>query len=152
MIEALFTELTVELKVEAEDWEDAVRYGGRLLQRAGYAEARYTEAMVDTIKRLGGYIVIAPGLAMPHVRPECGARALGMSLVHLAHPVWFGSEENDPVDIIISLCARDNSSHLDALGELMRLVEDEALWAGIRGGLCKEKVIEYIQQGKFLHG
>lgn len=151
MIEKLFTDKTVALGVEAEDWEGAVRCCGKLMCAAGYAEARYEDAMVDTVKKLGSYIVIAPGLAMPHARPECGARQLGMSLVHLAKPVRFGSEEYDPVDILISLCAESSESHLAALAELMQLMEDENFLAGIRSGWDKARILDYIHSGSFLH-
>lgn len=150
MIESLFTDETVALNVEAKDWEDAVRFCGRLMCEAGYAEARYSDAMVETVRKLGSYIVIAPGLAMPHARPECGARQLGMSLIHLASPVKFGSEEYDPVDILISLCAKDSESHLAALAELMQLMEDEEFLGKIRSGLSKVEVLDYIHKGKFI--
>ena len=149
MIENLFTEETVALGVVAKDWEEAVRCCGKLMCAVGYTEPRYEEAMVDTVKKLGSYIVIAPGLAMPHARPECGAKQLGMSLVHLAKPVRFGSEEYDPVDILISLCAESSESHLAALAELMQLMEDEEFLAGIRHGWDKEQVLSYIHSGSF---
>lgn len=150
MIEKLFTEETVALHVKAEDWEAAVRYCGKLMYHAGYTDERYADAMVDTVKNLGSYIVIAPGLAMPHARPECGAKQLGMSLVHLDKPVCFGSEEYDPVDILISLCAEDSESHLAALAELMELMEDEVFLSDIRNGLNKKDILDYINQGRFM--
>ena len=150
MIESLFTDETVALNVKAKDWEEAVRFCGSLMYEAGYADAKYSDAMVETVRKLGSYIVIAPGLAMPHARPECGARQLGMSLVYLANPVEFGSEEYDPVDILISLCAKDSESHLAALAELMQLMEDEEFLNKIRSGLSKAEVLDYIHKGKFI--
>ena len=39
---------------------------------AGFTEPTYTEAMIDVVRDMGPYIVLAPGLAMPHARPEMG--------------------------------------------------------------------------------
>ncbi len=150
MIEKLFTEKTVAVDVAAKDWEEAVRAGGKLLVAAGCAEEDYVTAMLDNIRRMGQYIVIAPGLAMPHARPECGVKRIGMGLVRLSSPVCFGNEEYDPVDLLITFCAVDQSTHIEALAELMQIIEDEEFLAQVRSGMEKEAILEYIQSKKFI--
>jgi len=81
--------------------------------------------MINTVKEIGPYIVIAPGIAMPHARPEAGAKKIGMSLITLKTPVNFGNKENDPVKIVVCLSAIDHSTHLKALSELAGLLGDE---------------------------
>lgn len=125
MLEDLLTEETIKLNVEAKDWEEAIKIGGELLERAGAIENRYINAMIDMVKKLGPYIVIAPGIAMPHARPEQGAKKIGMSLITLKKPINFGNKENDPVKIVICLCAIDHSSHLKALSEVGKLLGNE---------------------------
>ena len=149
MIENLFTEQTVLLDVEAKDWEEAVRRGGAMFAAAGNTTAQYADAMVKTVKETGSYIVIAPGLAMPHARPECGVKKLGMGLMRLKHPVAFGHEEYDPVDLLIFLCATDHSSHIAALAELMQLIEDEPFWQRVRSGMTKQEILDYIRCKNF---
>lgn len=146
MINELFTEQTVAVDVVAKDWEEAVRYGGKLLVAAGKTQAAYTEAMVNNVKNMGEYIVIAPGLAMPHARPEFGVKQLGMGLVKLKNPVRFGNAEYDPVDILVFLCAVDQTAHIKALAQLMQLIEDEDFLTQVRNGLSKEEIINYINQ------
>lgn len=51
-----------------------MRIGGELLEKSGAIEPRYIDAMINTVKEIGPYIVIAPGIAMPHARPEAGAK------------------------------------------------------------------------------
>ena len=70
----LLTEKTIQLNVEAKNWEQAVRMGGQLLIDNGFVESRYVDAMVKAVKEMGPYIVIAPGIAMPHARPEEGVK------------------------------------------------------------------------------
>ncbi|EKU71918.1 PTS sugar transporter subunit IIA [Selenomonas sp. F0473] len=149
MIEQLFTAQTVAVDVPARDWEEAVRFGGALLAASGAAEERYGEAMVETVKSIGSYIVIAPGLAMPHARPECGAKRLGMAFVRLAHPVPFGNEEYDPVDLLVFLCAPDHNSHISAIAELMELIEDEAFLTRVRAGMSKDEILDDIRKKEF---
>jgi PTS system ascorbate-specific IIA component len=112
MIEKLFNKETIELNVEVNDWIDAIRFCGSLFVKNGNTEAKYTDAMINTVKNMGQYIVIEKGIAMPHARPEDGAKKIGMGLIKLKKPIEFGNEEYDPVDILIFICAIDKTSHL----------------------------------------
>ena len=85
---------------------------------------QYIEAMIENVKGKGTYIVIAPGIAMPHARPEKGAQGIGFALVSLADPVVFGHPKNDPVQLVIALCAIDHQTHLNALSDLAELLSD----------------------------
>jgi len=101
----------------AQDWESAVRLVGDGLVASSRTTPAYTDAMVATIKDLGPYIVIAPGLAMPHARPGDAVLATGMSLVVLREPVSFGNSKNDPVRVLFGLAAQDHDKHLELLSE-----------------------------------
>ena len=119
------TQEMIQLKVDADDWEAAVRAGGALLHRAGKCNQAYVEAMVKTVHEMGPYMVLAPGLAMAHARPQDGALALGISLITLNTPVAFGSQANDPVELVISFCAVDNQGHVDLLKALAMFLRDQ---------------------------
>lgn len=145
VLKDLLTKDTIKLNVEAKDWEEAVRIGGELLEKSGAIEPRYIDAMINTVKEIGPYIVIAPGIAMPHARPEAGAKKIGMSLITLKNPVNFGNKENDPVKIVVSLCAIDHSSHLKALSELVELLGDENTVKTICEANDVEEVVNLIK-------
>ncbi len=115
---------TIALQVEASDWEDAVRKGGKLLLDQDIVEPAYLDAMVETVHSIGPYIVMEKGIAMPHARPERGAKKIGASIMTLKNPVEFGNEENDPVFLVICFASTDSKSHLRALSDLMVLFED----------------------------
>ena len=68
---------------------------------------------------------LTEGLAMPHARPEEGAKGLGLSLLKLQQGVSFGSEEFDPVDIIIMLAAPDKHSHIEMISALAELFSSD---------------------------
>lgn len=102
--------------------DDAIRAAGQLLVNDGLAEPRYSEAMIDAFRDLGPYIVLVPGIAMPHARPEAGAIRDGLAVLRLAQPVKFGHPENDPVRLVIPLVGSDNHSHIDLLKRLSRVL------------------------------
>lgn len=120
----------VRLNVEADGWETAVRKAGELLVDTKKCSPEYVDAMVRTVQELGPYMVIAPGLALAHARPEDGTLEIGLSLVTLKEPVCFGSASNDPVKVVISFCAVNKEDHIGMLKELagfLRLEENLAL-------------------------
>jgi mannitol operon transcriptional antiterminator len=149
VLSELLNEKTIELNVNAKDWEESILIGGKILEDEGLIEHRYIAAMIDTVKDMGPYIVIAEGIAMPHARPEAGAKGIGMALVTLKNPVNFGNEENDPVKIVIFLCAIDTVSHLKALSELMGLLEDETFIELANNSTDKNEIINYIATLKY---
>jgi len=144
VLENILTEKAIRIKAQVTDWQEAVRMGGELLVNAGFAKPSYTEAMVETVKQLGPYSVIAPGIAMPHARPEAGVLKPGLSLVTLETPVEFGNKENDPVDIVVSFCATDNTSHIQMLAELAQLLGSEEAVTAIRNAKEVSEVTQLL--------
>ena len=85
-----------------DSWENAVRLAAEPLLMQGYIAGSYIEAILQSHKELGPYYVLAPGLAMP-----------------------FGSTENDPVYVVIILCARSGNEHITMIGELAEIFSDQ---------------------------
>ena len=125
LLQDLLSEDNVSFHYPAETWEDVIRHGGQLMVDAGFTEPTYTEAMIDVVRDMGPYIVLAPGLAMPHARPEMGAKQVGAALVTLEKPIDFGSPENDPVSVAVFLCAPNKEEHIQLLTDIATLFEDE---------------------------
>ena len=125
LLQDLLSEENVSFHYPAETWEDVIRHGGQLMVDAGFTEPTYTEAMIDVVREMGPYIVLAPGLAMPHARPEMGAKQVGTALVTLEKPIDFGSPENDPVSVAVFLCAPNKEEHIQLLTDIATLFEDE---------------------------
>ena len=125
LLQDLLSEDNVSFHYPAETWEDVIRHGGQLMVDAGFTEPTYTDAMIDVVRDMGPYIVLAPGLAMPHARPEMGAKQVGTALVTLEKPIDFGSPENDPVSVAVFLCAPNKEEHIQLLTDIATLFEDE---------------------------
>lgn len=122
-MENMLSEATSRFNIEVNSWEEAVLFAGNLLVDNGGVEERYPSAMVEWVKKLGPYTVIAPGVAIPHARPEDGALVPCMSLVTLKKPVNFGSQSNDPVKLVIAFATTSHDSHIIALTKLARVLE-----------------------------
>jgi len=131
--------------VEAINWKEAVRISGSLLHKAGKVSGRYIEGMVKTTSRLGPYAVIAPGIALPHSRPEDGAFDFGLSVVILHIPVDFDSP-NDPVKIIIGFSAPTNSTHIQLLKELGMLLQNKEFQKRLKHAKTPQQVVSIFKE------
>ena len=146
MIQDVLTLDTVRARVDAKDWEEAVRTAGDLLYRKGVVEERYIDHMVQIVKEIGPYIVLIKGVALAHARPEDGAKAIGLSLVTLKKPVCFGTKENDPVNLVFALSAVDNSSHLDLIREMALVFENEQELEQLANCETEEEMLTIIRK------
>lgn len=146
MLKDLLTKQMIKVQVDAKDWEDAVYQGGMLLVQSGAAKPSYVEAMIHSVKKIGPYIVVAPGIAMPHARPETGAIGTGFSLITLKKSVFFGNKENDPVKIVVCLCSSDSKTHIKALSELVNLLGNDENVQTINNAASVETILQLIQQ------
>ena len=99
----------IAVGVHVNDWQEAVRESGRLLVEDNAVEPRFVDAMIESVKEFGPYIVLAPGFAMPHAKAEAGCIKTSMSLITLTEPVEFGNPDNDPVHVVAALTAKDHS-------------------------------------------
>lgn len=114
----------IELNVSASNRDEAIYKAGSLLLKQGIVEERYIEAMLKSCNDLGPYIVLVPGVAIPHARPEAGANGLGISIITLKEAIPFGNEENDPVHTVIALASDNNKNHLGLLTSLSDFLMD----------------------------
>ncbi|UCH61364.1 MAG: PTS sugar transporter subunit IIA [Anaerolineales bacterium] len=130
--------------IQAEDWEDAVRKIGRVLVDTQVVEERYIEGMINTCKELGPYIVIAPGLAIPHGRPEDGVLEPCLAVGLLEPPIPFGNEENDPVRVMIALGATDAVQHVEALRQIAETLSDEEKFNSLKDATSKNQVLDIL--------
>lgn len=129
----LLSRETVALKAHASDWRHAVKIGTDLLERAGTVTPAYYEEILKSTQEHGPYFLLAPGIAMPHARPEAGVLETSYALVTLQTPVVFGDPDNDPIDILITLAAADaTTQNQEAIVQVVTLVDSAAAVAALR--------------------
>lgn len=126
MLEKWLTDSTIQTLERVDHWTQALEICAQPLLEAKVITPDYVTAIVQQHQTLGPYFVLAPGLAMPHARPEEGARGMGLSLLKLHQGVSFAAGEFDPVDLIIMLAAPDKHSHIDMIAALAELFSSES--------------------------
>lgn len=144
VIDMLLDEIKVsdiQINKEVKDWKEAIREASWPLVAAKKITTSYVDAMIHVVEEKGPYIVITKHIALAHARPEHGVLEKGLSFTTLGHPVPFGSQQFDPVKLIIALAATDSESHLDVLSDLADVLSDEEI---------TQKLFEAKDQQEFL--
>lgn len=124
LLRKMLTKELVRFEVELETPEEAIELAGNMLVKEGKVEREYVQAMIDTYHDLGPYIVLAPGIAMPHSRPSNNVKEPCISFVQLKSPINFNHPENDPVQLVFALGGTDATSHISMLQELSTLLSN----------------------------
>lgn len=129
-------------------WKEAIYQASIPLLKNGKIEERYIHAIYQKVEEFGPFIVLGNGVAIPHARPEDGVNALGMSFLKLREPIYLLENKNHKVDLIITLAAIDNESHLKALAQLTRILSEEESLEKLKGATSNKEVIELIKEGE----
>jgi PTS system ascorbate-specific IIA component len=130
----------VLLGATAPTWRDAMRLAGGALVASGATTDEYTDAMVGMVEEHGPYIVISPGLAFAHARPGGAVLRDGLAVVTLASPVAFGHPHNDPVRVVLGLAVAGVGTHLESIGEIANLFNDQAVTGRIADATTADEV------------
>lgn len=109
---------------KVKDWKSAIEKVAKPLLEKGDIEKTYVDTIIKKIEERGNYIIIEPKVAMPHARPEDGVNKNCISLLKINEGVSFEGEE-EKVYLIFMLGAKDSSSHIDILRDLMNVIDNE---------------------------
>ncbi|WP_460376105.1 BglG family transcription antiterminator [Paraclostridium bifermentans] len=142
----LLNEDTIYLNQEATSWEDAIRVSANPLKNLGYIKDSYIDAMIENVRKLGPYIVIAPKVAMPHARPEDGVNKVSMTLTTFKEDIYFSGKDQHKVKILISLAPKDNQTHIKALACLTKMLSKKENIDKILNSKDKYEILEVINK------
>ena len=140
LLDSLKENNSVILKKEAETWEEAIKVCMQPL-----LEQEYVDAIIERTKELGPFYILAPGLAMPHERPEKGVNKDCFSFVTLKEPVTF--PDGQEVDILIGLAATSTDIHNgEAIPQIVTLFDDEYAFDKIRAAQTNEDIYKIMER------
>jgi len=127
---------------EVSCWQEAIKVAAAPLKEKGFIKEEYISAMLENVVKNGPYIVIMPGLAIPHSRPEHGVLKTGISLLKLLKSVKF--PEDKDVELIIVLAANDSDMHMQLISGLTNLLMEDESMEKLFLAKSKEEVLECI--------
>ncbi len=113
----------------AKDWKDAIRMSCESLEADGTVEANYKEDIIKCVEKYGPYIVIVPGVAMPHSQENAvGVHKTAIGFMKLEKPVSFDPEDPEKdATLFFTLASCNPEQHLDNMSRLAEMLSNEEL-------------------------
>ncbi|MDH6365591.1 transcriptional antiterminator/mannitol/fructose-specific phosphotransferase system IIA component (Ntr-type) [Enterococcus sp. PF1-24] len=133
----------IQLNIKARNWEESFFIAAAPLINADIITRRYIDTIIQTVRKEGPYMVIMNRVALPHARPQDGAKKIGLSIATLDQEVKILGKT--PIKYIFTLSAVDNKKHLTAIAELVSLLEKEELFTVLDQSEKPEQVYNWIK-------
>ncbi len=113
----------------AKDWKDAIRMSCESLEADGTVEANYKEDIIKCVEKYGPYIVIIPGVAMPHSQENAvGVHKTAIGFMKLEQPVSFDPEDPEKdASLFFTLASCNPEQHLNNMSRLAEMLANEDL-------------------------
>lgn len=109
------------------NWEEAIRFSGRVMKNQNLVTDRYIDQVISDVKEYGPYIVIVPGVAMPHSSAKNeGVIGTGIGFTIMPKTVSF-EEDNEEKDakLFFMLAAKDSEAHMQNIANLSDMLMEE---------------------------
>lgn len=145
MLQESIEESYVQLDVEAENFEEAIKKSFDPLVESEAVTTNYVQSILRIYHETGPYIVITKNIALPHAPVEEGANKLGLGFVRLKKPVISGHSTNDPVKYLFPLSAKASNEHIELLSKLANLLSEKKFIDFLEVVSSKEEFIDYFK-------
>ncbi|SDW08007.1 PTS system IIA component, L-Asc family [Marinococcus luteus] len=125
-------------------WEESIQIGAAPLLTKNKITSEYVQEMISNVNENGPYIVIVPGIAMPHAQNQGSVLETGISLLNLKEPVLY--PENKEVRTIIVLAAEDSEGHLELISDLSSVLIDESTMNEFKNAQSENEILELLDR------
>lgn len=109
----------------ATNWEDAIIKSCSSLEENGAVSLEYSKELIECIKKYGPYIVIEPGIAMPHSTQQ-GENVFKTEIAFTKFEQSVKFDDENEATLFFTLASKDPDIHIENIQKLMEvLVNDE---------------------------
>lgn len=113
----------------AADWRESIRMSCEVLEADGTVTPGYKEDIIRFMEAHGAYVVLAPGIVMPHVQPsetsDTKVTDSTIAFMHLEEPVSF--DDSDPEKygkIFFTLAVKDVDDHFQCMVKIVNMLNN----------------------------
>lgn len=111
------------------DWKEAIRVSGEVLKKNNLITDQYIDQVIADVEEYGPYIVIVPGVAMPHSSAK-NEGVLGTGIGFTIMPEKISFDENDrekDAKLFFMLAAKDSSTHVQNIANLSDMLMEDGM-------------------------
>lgn len=148
MLKTLLEKDLVRFYDEASDWQEAVQLSCSALLEHKIIDQSYVDSIIACLNQYGPYIVIAPGIAMPHAsQGGTGVFETAISMTKIKKPVSFdATDPSKDATLLFTLAAVDADRHLENMQRLMDLLMNDEIVTKLQAANNIDDVVAISQQ------
>ncbi|MDZ5000823.1 hypothetical protein GNF79_17510, partial [Clostridium perfringens] len=139
----------IQLNLEVSDWKEAIRLSAKPLLINKDISKEYIDAMIENVEKLGAYIVVDDGIAIPHAKPDKYVNNFGVTINTFKNPITLGEHNN--VRIFITIASVNNENHIKLITQIMKLIENESFINGLISSKERTEVKELLENVNTLY-
>lgn len=113
----------IGLDIDISNINDAIKESGYLLLNKNIIKYEYIENVIRKITEYPVSCYLRKNFYIPHTFDVNNVNEVGISLLRLKNEIYL--EKDKPIKIIFFLATNDNYKHLNALNELLNILNDE---------------------------
>ncbi|HDZ3550225.1 TPA: PTS mannitol transporter subunit IICBA [Mannheimia haemolytica] len=135
----------VFLGLQANSKEEAIRFAGEQLVKAGFVQPSYVDAMFAREQMVSTYL--GEGLAVPHGTSDAKDSVLKTGIVVCQYPngVRFTDEEDGVAKLVVGIAAKGND-HIQILSAITNALDDEQAMKTLTSTNDVEKVLALLSK------
>lgn len=126
------------------NWEEAINILGRNLEEKGSISKKYTDEMINLVKKFGAYVVIGNDIAIPHSKLDREVYKTDFSMLILKEPVKFSKEKE--ASLFLCFASKDGREHLEILSEFYEMILDENFVKKLKNTKNYNEIINLIDK------
>lgn len=109
------------------NWREAIIESCQLLLEKGMINQSYIDEIIQCVEKHGPYIVIVPGVAMPHSSEDSqGVFGTAISFTKMKDSIQF-EEEGKEATLFFTLAAKNPEEHMENIQNLSEMLMTEGL-------------------------
>lgn len=138
------------------EWRDSIRECCKPLEADGTVDPVYAEEIIACVEKHGPYIVLIPGVAMPHSTENAkGCNGTAIGFMRCSEVVHFeeGNEEKD-AQVFFTLCSTNQEEHFANMQRLYAILTDDAVVERLRAATSPEDLLAIdalVDEDKLAH-
>ena len=137
------TEDKVEFVDNVKDWQEAFNILGKNMLRHKSITQEYVVEMINMVEKIGPYMVIDDGIALPHAKPEHGVLKTDVSILIIKDGVMIKDRK---VYIMFCFSTINENSHLELLSDIYKLIMKDKFLKEILELKDYKQLIKYIEK------
>ncbi|MGL5205729.1 MAG: PTS sugar transporter subunit IIA [Metamycoplasmataceae bacterium] len=125
------------------NWKEAINEGVDLLVKNDSCLPIFADKIIESVEKFGPYFILMPKLALAHAAPGDYIKKNGLSLIVFKENIKFSDSSSHDVQLLFTLAAKDESSHIDLLMRFAELFQEDK---ELINRIIKSNNIEEIKQ------